>query len=114
VNDDVAGCENVSASIIKSEAVATDIASNCGDASGGHLGKAVFAEITAQPVEHVVFQNLSGDALFNSGTAARANQQHDLAIGHRAQQTLKKVGPKETGGAGDEQPLAGQCVTNHK
>ncbi|CAB4617089.1 unannotated protein [freshwater metagenome] len=114
VDDDVATGKNGAACIIEAEAIATDIACNRCDSTGGHFGESVFAKVVAQSVERVVLQNFARDPLFNSGASAGTNQQHDLAIGHRAQKSLKKIGAQETGGAGDEQPFAGKCVTNHE
>jgi hypothetical protein len=114
VNDDVATGKSSASRFIKAKTIATNIACNRRDASGRHLCESVFAEFGAQSVESVVLQDFASHSLFNGGAPAGTNQQHDLAIGHRAQKSLKKIGAQETGGAGDEQPFAGECVTNHE
>jgi hypothetical protein len=114
VDDDVATCKNGAACFIKAKTIATNIACNRRDASGSHLCEFVFAQFGAKSIKGVVLQDFASHSLFNGGAPAGTNQQHDLAIGHRAQKSLKKIGAQETGGAGDEQPFAGECVTNHE
>ena len=114
MNDDVAACENSATFVGESQTVAAHIASDCGDSPSSHFGEAVFTKLGAQPIERVVLQDFARNSLFNGGTSTRTNQQHDLAIGHRAQEPLKEIGAEETGGAGDEEPFAGQCLTNHE
>ena len=114
MNDGVATGKSGAACVIKAETVATDVACNRRDASGSHCCEFVLAEFGTQSVEGVVLQDFASHSLFNGGASARTNQQHDLAIGHRAQKSLEKIGAQETGGAGDEQPFAGECFTNHK
>jgi hypothetical protein len=114
VDDGVATGKSGAACFIEAETIATDIAGNRRDASGSHRCEFVFAEFGTQSVEGVVLQDFASHSLFNGRAPAGTNQQHDLAIGHRAQKSLEKIGAQETGGAGDEQSFAGKCVTNHK
>ncbi|CAB4344590.1 unannotated protein [freshwater metagenome] len=113
MNDGVATGEYRTTGIVEAKSIATHVASDRSDATSGHFGETVFAEFGAQTIERVVFENLASHALFNRGTSACTHQQHDLAIGHRTEQSLKQVGAEETGGAGDEEPFAGECFTNH-
>jgi hypothetical protein len=114
VNDDVASGQNSAAGLVKAEAIAANVTSDRGDASCGHCRELVFTEFGSQSIKRVVLQDLSSHSLFNGGTTTGPNQQDDVAIGHGAEQSLEQVGPEETGGAGDEQPFAGKCVTNHE
>ena len=114
MNDGVATGEYCTTSIIETKPIAAHVASDGSDATSGHLGEPVFAEFGAQTIEGVVFQNLASHALFNGGTSTWTHEQHDLAIGPRSEQALEQVGAEETGGAGDEEPFAGECFTNHE
>ena len=46
--------------------------------------------------------------LLDGAHAARPDEQHELAVGHRPQQPLDQGGAQEAGGAGDGDALAGQ------
>ena len=52
-------------------------------------------------------------ALLDRGAAPGPDQQCDLAVGNAAQEALEQVRAEEAGGAGDEDALAGQLVTDH-
>ena len=113
MDDGVAGCEQLSTGCIESETIASDIAGHCGDAAGGHLGEPVLAELCAQSVEGVVLEDFAGEALLDGGASTGAHEQHELAVGDRAQESFEKVGAEEAGGAGHEQTLSGEGVSNH-
>ena len=73
----------------------------------------LLSPIGSEPVEGVVLQDLPLDPLGDGRTPPRTDQQDDLAVGHRSQQSLEQVGAEEAGRAGDEQPLSGECLTDH-
>ena len=113
MDDGVAAGEGGPALLVEAQPVAADVAGHGRHPALDQLVEPVLAELLAEPVEGVVLQDLPADALFDARALARADQQDDLAVGDRAQEPLEQVGPEEAGGAGDEQPLAGERLTDH-
>ena len=91
----------------------TDVTGDRRETSRAHSGELLGTELGAQSIERVVAQDLAGEALVDARTTTGAHEQDDLAVGHRPQESFEEVGPEEPGGAGDEQPLAGQRLADH-
>ncbi|MEZ5139138.1 MAG: hypothetical protein R2711_10360 [Acidimicrobiales bacterium] len=60
-----------------------------------------------------MFLKISRAALLDVAHAPGPDQQHQLAVGHRAQEALDERSAEEAGGAGDGDALPGQVVGDH-
>ena len=104
----------VAAGVVEAEAVGADVAGDHLDPAGHHLlERASAAEVVAQTVEAVVPEDLPVGPLLHGALASGPDEQHELAVGHRAQQPLDERGAEEAGGAGDGDALAGEVVADH-
>jgi hypothetical protein len=110
VDDDVARGERGPIVLAEPEAVGADVAGDGAHAPRGHLLEALAAELGPQPVERVVPEDLPLHPPLRRGPPAGADQEHELAVRHLAQQPLDECGADEAGGAGDGDALAGQRV----
>ena len=114
VDHDVAGGDGVAAGVVEAEAVGADVAGDHVDPSGHHLlERRPATEVLAHAVEAVVPEDLPVGALLDGALASGPDEQHELAVGDRAQQPLDERGAQEAGGAGDGDALAGEVVANH-
>ncbi len=67
----------------------------------------------AQAIEAVVAEDLAGDTV--AGAAAPgAHDEHQLAVGHRAQEPLDERGAEEAGRARDRDAFAGKALPNQR
>ena len=81
----------------------------------GDVGEVVAALLAlgAQPVERVVLEDLAFGASCGAGSLAVADEQHELAVGDRAQQPLDERGADESGRAGDGDPFPRERFGDH-
>ena len=105
--------EGGAAGVVEAEPVGADVAGDGRDPLGHQRGEAVLAVLLAEPVEGVVAEDLPLGPLLDGGPAARADEQHELAVGHAAQQPLDERGAEEAGAAGDGDALAGELLGDH-
>ena len=98
----------------EAEAVAGDVAGDRGDPTrdAGEVDVGVLAG-GAQSVEGVVLEDLAVGAAGGARALAVADQQHQLAVGDRAQEPLDQRRADETGGAGDGDPFARKLFGDH-
>ena len=82
------------------------------DAAGADFVE-VAAPCAAQPLEGVVAEDLPLDTAVHVGTAAWPHQQHQLAVGDRAQQPFDESSAQESSCTGDGDALSGQRVGDH-
>ena len=113
VHDDVAlatGAASPSSSS-PSPSVA-DVAGHGGD-PGGHLVVEAVPELCAQAVEAVVLEDLPGGPLHRGRRGGPGRiRRTTSAVGDGAQEPLDQGRAEEPGGAGDEEPPAGQGVAD--
>ena len=76
-----------------------------------HLVEAGLAEVAAEPVEGVVLQDLAAAPLVDGGARARADEQDELAVGHRRSRRSSRAVPRKPVVPVMEMPLAGECST---
>ena len=101
--------DELSTGVVQTQAVDTHVAGHAGDPLLAQPLELVVAQLVAQSIEYVIADYLPPDPLLNA-SAGGAHQQHQLHVGHAAQQPLYESGAQETGRAGDRQPLAGQRI----
>jgi hypothetical protein len=112
VDDDVAAGQGGPSLVVEAEPVGADVAGDRRDPPG-HLVVEPVAELPAQRVEGVVAEDLALGPLGDARPLARADEQHQLAAGHRAQQPLDERGAEEAGAAGDGDALAVEGLGDH-
>jgi hypothetical protein len=112
VDDDVAGSEEVPAGVVEPKPFLGDVASNSEDSLGGHLDKAIFAEVLSETVEGVVLENVSLDPLL-CGATPGAHDEHKLAVGDPAEEAFYEGCPQKTGRAGDGYAFALERLPDH-
>jgi hypothetical protein len=92
---------------VEAEAVGAHVALDDLHPAGHQLvERGLAAELVAQAVEAVVLEDLASGALLDVAHASGADQQHELAVGHRTQEALHQRGAQEAGAAGDGDALA--------
>ena len=64
------------------------------------------AQLAAQSIERVVAEDLAGDAVAGAASSG-AHDEHQLAVGHGAQESLDERGAEEAGRARDRDAFAG-------
>ncbi len=112
VDDDVARRPDGAVDVVQAEPVAGDIAGDRGDPAG-HRRVEVGAVLGAEAVEGVVLEDLLAGPLGGGRALAVADQQHEVAVGHAAQQSLDEGGADESGAAGDGDLLPGERRGDH-
>ncbi len=112
VDHDVARGEGGQVDVVQPETIARDIARHRGDPVG-HRRVEIGAVLGAQAVEGVVLEDLLAGALGRGRALAVADQQHEVAVGHAAQQPLDERRPDESGAAGDGDLLPGERRGDH-
>ena len=114
MDDDVAGCQRGEIGIVEPESVGAHVAVDRDHAALDHRveGVAGTAQFFFEAVERVVFEDLA-TCSFGGATLAAADEQHQLAIGHAAQQTLNESRSDEACRARNSDALAGQLLSNH-
>ena len=122
VHGDVDGAEEGESGIVEAEAVLADVAFHCEHSTVAHLVEGlavetagrdgVLLERITEPVEGVVLENVALHPVLGAA-ASRPHQQHEFAIGNRAQEAFDERGAEKAGRAGDGDPLAGQVLPDH-
>jgi len=104
VDGDVTARELGASFLVEPEPVAGDVTSHRGDA-GAHLGVEAIPSSARRRSKQSFFR--ISRAVRWVGLARRpSDQEHELYVGHGAQQSLHQRGPEEAGAPGDEDPLA--------
>ena len=116
VDHDVAVGQHGPPVVVEPDPVDAHVAGHGGDSPVGHLVVGLagvgLAALLAELAEGVVAQHVA----LHAGRRApppRPHDQHQLAVGHAAQQALGERGPQEPGRAGDGDALAGQRLDDH-
>ena len=100
VDDGVARCPDGPVGVVQAEPVACHVARDGGDPAGDHRVE-VGSVLGAEPIECVVLEDLLAGPFGGAGALAVADQQHEMTVGHAAQQALDQRGTDESGTAGD-------------
>ena len=114
VDHGVAAGEDRAVGVVQSQPVTGDVAGDRGD-PGGHGGEvdALLAALGAESVERVVLEDLALGSPCRTGSLAVSHEQHQLAVGDRAQQALDERGADESGRAGDGDPFPRERFGDH-
>ena len=122
VHGDVDGAEECEPGVVKAEAVLTDVAFHCEHSTVAHLVEGlavqtascdgVLLERITESVEGVVLENVALHPVLGAA-ASWPHQQHEFAIGNRAQEAFDERSAEKAGRAGDGDPLAGQVLPDH-
>ena len=113
MDEDVARRDRAPAVFVEAETVDRHVAGDGGHAARGHFVEGSAAELAAQPFECVVAQDLAGDPV-SGAPAASTHDEHELAVGHRAQQSLDERGAEEARRTRDRDAFAGEALPNQK
>ena len=96
------------------EAVGADVAGDRRDAPRRHLVERSAPQLGAETVERVVLEQIPvGPARAAGVRLPSPDQQHEVAVGHAAQQPLDERRPHEAGGAGDGDAFPGERLGDH-
>ena len=112
VDDGGAGGEQGPALVVEAEPVDRHVARDHRDPPG-HLGVEAVAQLGPQAAEGVVAEDLPLGPGGRGRPPPAPDEQDQLAVGHRAQQSLDQGRAQEPGGAGDADALPGQGLSDH-
>lgn len=104
-------CQQGAAGVVEPDARFGDVHRDSGDA-GVANGLELIAPRFAEAVECVVAKDLAFDAMVGA-TPTRANEQHEFAVGYRAQEALDQSRAEESGRASDGDALAAERLRYH-
>ncbi len=113
VDDDLAGGECLATRVVEPESVGAHVTADHCDPARDLLVEAV-TEDRSQRVERVVADDLALHALRRGRAATRADEEHEGAVGHGAQEPLHDCGAEEPGGSGDGDAPAGEGLLDHR
>ena len=113
MDDRVARPEHLAIGVGQGEAIAADVAADRRDPSRRQLGEAIATVLLAEPVEGVVLEQLALDALCRRRPLAVAHEQHQLTVGHGAEQALDQRRPDESGRPGDGDARSRERLSDH-
>ncbi len=110
----VAAGEDCPVGVAQSQAIAGDVAGDRGDATGdGREVDALFGALRTQSIERVVLEDLTVGPACGTRSLTVADEQDELAVGHRSQQALDERRADEPGRAGDGDPFPGERFGDH-
>ena len=112
MDDDLATGEQRSVVVVQTEAVARQIARD-GRYPTGDRAVEVLTVLRAETIERVVLEDLPLCPAGGGGAFAVADQQHEFAIGNRAEQPLDERGADEPGRAGDGDAFLRERLGDH-
>ena len=102
--------------VVQPESVGADVAGDRGDPPRCHLGERFpsgLGELGSQPVEGVVLEDLPFGPFGGAGSLSGTDEQHEVAVGHAAQQPFHERRADEPGGPRDGDGLAGERLGDH-
>ena len=113
VDDDLARGERLAPRVVEPEPVGAHVTADHCDPARDLLVEAV-TEDRSQRVERVVADDLALHALRRGRAPTRADEEHEGAVGHGAQEPLHDCGAEEPGGSGDGDAPAGEGLLDHR
>src|SRR5579859_8199 len=114
MDDDVARAQLLPSTVVKPEAVSTEVDLDDVELRLHQLGEAFFAQLFLQPLERRAGEDLTLEALQRRPACAGADRKVDARdIRDRAQALLDDRLAQEAGAAGDQDGLALEGVGDH-